>query len=312
VKKNAFVHLLMKGDFNQNTYQPSSSFNEHNPFMVKKGFKDSKRDDMHTSILQYGDPKRAKQEDDLTNWNSEKTLTRLNKDGLKDSLQAQVLKNSGFMRVYDIEGLINPDAKTNILAQFFDATVDSMKKCPEPVCRVDEKLNADTRVCECANGDMKTKRGNCPPVCIKTRQGLNDARNECVCIGGSELKDDGKCVCKGVQNEWIPAANECGCIGGSGLNENNVCECKGHQNEWNKKSKQCELNCIGDQKLNKVKGSCDNPDCKGDQNLNKNKGTCDNPECIGNETLDKHIGIYVFPLTFKACVFLLSASGTRP
>jgi hypothetical protein len=133
LKKKVFVHLLMKGDFNQNMFQPSSSFNEHNPLVVKKGVKDSKHDDTHTALLQYGDPKRAKQEDDLSDWNPVKTLNMLNNNGLKDSLQARVLKESGFMRLYDIDGLVSPDLAKNILVQFFDATFESIKDCKAPI-----------------------------------------------------------------------------------------------------------------------------------------------------------------------------------
>jgi hypothetical protein len=132
LEKNAHVHLLMKGDFNQNTFQPSSSFNEHNQYLVQEGFEISKSDDTHTSLLQYGDPKRAKQEDDLTNWSPVKTLKRLTSNGLEDSLQARVLKEDGFMRIYDIDGIICPDHTKNILVQFFDATFDSITECKGP------------------------------------------------------------------------------------------------------------------------------------------------------------------------------------
>jgi hypothetical protein len=138
VEKDAFVHLLMKGGFNQNKFQPSSSFNKYNPFFVKEKIENSEREDTHTALLQYGDPKRAKQQDDLSDWNPVKTLNMLSNNGLEDSLQARVLKDSGFMRIYDIEGLINTNAKTNILAQFFDATIDSITRCEAPVVKTTE------------------------------------------------------------------------------------------------------------------------------------------------------------------------------
>jgi hypothetical protein len=127
---NAFVHLLMKGDFNRNTNQPTSSWNTHNWFFNKTNAPDSEIDDTHTAHLQYGDPAQAHQASDLRDWNSDETLLKLRKKNLGGSLQARVLANGGYLRVYDLEGLISTES--NMVSQFFSETRESIFKC-EPI-----------------------------------------------------------------------------------------------------------------------------------------------------------------------------------
>jgi hypothetical protein len=118
------IHLLMKGDFNSNPYQPSSSYNSHNWYFNLIGAKSEEVDNTHTAHLQYGDSLQAKQEANLSSWDAAETLENLNSSNLENSLQGRVLAQGGFMRLYDVEGLIDTDL--NIVAQFFDAVKESI------------------------------------------------------------------------------------------------------------------------------------------------------------------------------------------
>jgi hypothetical protein len=127
VAKNAHVHLLMKGDFNRNPHQPSSSFNKHNWYFNETNAVESDSDNKHTAILQYGDPLEAQQSSDLTSWDRTATLENLNSKDLGHSLQGLVLASGGYMRLYDVEGLIAAEA--DIRDDFFAAAHESIDKC---------------------------------------------------------------------------------------------------------------------------------------------------------------------------------------
>ncbi|KAJ3376342.1 hypothetical protein HDU92_000536, partial [Lobulomyces angularis] len=129
INTNTNLHLLMKSDFNRNPFQPVSSFNQHNWLYNQKSEKtpNLKSDDTHTSILQYGDPNQVSQNDDLTGFNASLTLEKFNSKGLENSLVGKVLSKNGLARVYDIEQLIN--AKSKLLANFYQATLQSVSEC---------------------------------------------------------------------------------------------------------------------------------------------------------------------------------------
>ena len=122
-ENNVFVHLLVKGDYNNNPFQPSSSYNAHNSIYPKG----DPVDDMHTALLQYGSPNSASQNNDLSGWSGNQTLKSLEANQMGGSLQGQVLAAGGFMRVYEVEGLI--DKESSIVDAFFNATRDSILKC---------------------------------------------------------------------------------------------------------------------------------------------------------------------------------------
>jgi hypothetical protein len=125
--QNAYVHLLMKSDFNRNPNQPSSSFNEYSWFFnniteVKSA------EDTHTAHLQYGDPHKSAQGLNLSSYDRTGTLDNLKIGNLESSLQAQVLSNGGFLRLHDVGGLVDGSA---FLDQFFLATLESIQKCQD-------------------------------------------------------------------------------------------------------------------------------------------------------------------------------------
>jgi hypothetical protein len=137
VENNANVHLWMKGGFNENPNQPSSSYNQHNWYFRTKT-DGMNADDTHTAQLQYGDP--AQQGE-----TRQKTLENLKKNNLANSLQGLVLRNeTGFMRLYEVEDLI---ASGNV-ETFFSEARDSFTNCQkEDIAEETEILNSyDCRI----------------------------------------------------------------------------------------------------------------------------------------------------------------------
>jgi hypothetical protein len=74
VQTIAHIHLMMKGDFNGDPNQPSSSFNEHNWYFT---LVDGTKESTHNANLQYGDPLKAQQDPDLSSWNGTETLEKI-------------------------------------------------------------------------------------------------------------------------------------------------------------------------------------------------------------------------------------------
>ena len=89
VQERVSLYLFIKGDKNGNPFQPISSFNYVNSLFNKN----DSADNIHTTLLQYGDPLSI-------------DYKSLKSKGLHESLQGQVLNLNGSIRVFEIEDLL--------------------------------------------------------------------------------------------------------------------------------------------------------------------------------------------------------------
>jgi hypothetical protein len=108
VSTNTMLSVFVKSDFNQNPYQPVSSFNSYNPiYNALYPNNDGPQDSISTIQLQYGSPQQTKENPDFTGFDAAATLSNLKSSGLTNSLQARILDKGGYARVFQIESVVN-------------------------------------------------------------------------------------------------------------------------------------------------------------------------------------------------------------
>lgn len=129
---NTMLSVFIKTDFNQNPHQPSSSFNAFNPlfqYLQSNSKNPLGTDNYHTTILQFGDPAQAAQNEDYSGFEKTGTLNALAAKGLSSSLQGRILSGGGYARLYRIEDIVNCTTGAEVIQNFYNATFDDVTTC---------------------------------------------------------------------------------------------------------------------------------------------------------------------------------------
>ncbi|KAJ3106229.1 hypothetical protein HDU97_006862, partial [Phlyctochytrium planicorne] len=124
------MSLLIKSDFNANRNGPISNWDSTSRYFNTYATNKAIVSNIHTSTLQYGDPKYAS-EDATTfeNFNGTTTLNNLIAAGLGSSFQAKILASGGSARVFRIQDIIDPTLGQNVIENIYSAIAVFVKNC---------------------------------------------------------------------------------------------------------------------------------------------------------------------------------------
>ncbi|KAJ3068214.1 hypothetical protein HDU98_008624 [Podochytrium sp. JEL0797] len=130
VSTGASISLLMQSTFNANTAGPQSTFDTYNQ-LYKDVYPTATQNHAHTAIVQYGDPLLQSQSSTFGEFSASATYLNLETNQLQTSLQAQVLRKNGMMRLYMIQDIINPTIGPSILQNMYTAITNRIVNCTD-------------------------------------------------------------------------------------------------------------------------------------------------------------------------------------
>ena len=128
IDDKVILMALIRDDRNAvGTFGPVSYFDNRSVFWQWQEF--SQSDSLFTTLVQWGDPRVAAQNADLTSFDPLTTLTNLQKNGMALSLQGQILRKGGFARLFSIQSFSaelnqNPEKMT---AYFYNRTIEMIE-----------------------------------------------------------------------------------------------------------------------------------------------------------------------------------------